>query len=545
MKKIICNLILLISSFSLFSQTKYTHADTLRGGLRPERTAFDVYYYNINLDLDIPNKFISGSVDIYFEEVEDGVSAMQIDLFKNMKVFAIKNEKANDMQFKRDENAIFVERQEPTKKGTKSKITIVYEGNPVVAKDPPWDGGFVWKKDFKNNPWVGVACQQVGASIWWPCKDEQSDEADSVKISVTVPSDLMAICNGNLRNKTILGAKTKYEWFTSYPINNYNVTLNVGKYVNFSEKYKGVEATFDLDYYVMEYNLEKAKLHFKQVIPMLDVFEKRLGPYPFPKDGYALVETPYLGMEHQSAIAYGNNYRKGYDGMERSGMPLGFDFIIVHETGHEWWGNSVGSKDVADMWIHEGFCTYSEALYVEDIYGADTALLYCNAWKMLVQNDVPVQGDFGVNKEGSGDMYNKGGLMLHTLRWLVKDDKKWFATIKGIQKDFRDKTVSGDDLVAYMNKLLGKDYTWFFDQYLKNASPPVLKYTLVQVGNDLEVTMNWEKVSDKFIMPVTIQMSPTKCKTFEITSTPQKILIPKMKSSNFKVDQTHAYFLVR
>lgn len=531
---------------SLFAQNTYTHSDTLRGSLRLERTAFNVYYYNLDVYVDIPNKFIAGRVGIFFEVVQENVNKIQIDLFENMKITSIKdNVNGSDLKYTRDGNAIFIEPFAPFVKNQKSKIYITYQGNPIEAKQPPWDGGFIWKKDKNGNPWVAVACEGIGASLWWPNKDELSDEADSVQISISYPTDLnlVAVSNGNHRSTFDLDGITHSTWFVSYPINNYNVTLNIGKYVNFSEKYTGVEATFDLDYYVMDYNLEKAKAQFKQVVPMMNCYEKMLGPYPFPKDGYALVETPYLGMEHQGAIAYGNKYKKGYDGTERSGLPMGFDFIIIHESGHEYWGNSVGAKDIADMWIHEGFCTYSEALYVECLYGADTALLYCNAWKMIVENDIPIIGDYGVNKHGSGDMYNKGALMLHTLRWLVNDDKKWFATIKNIQKDFRFKTVSGDELIAYMNNQLGADYTWFFNQYLKKVSPPVLNYQLEQKGKDLNVTIKWDKVDDDFKLPIKIKMCPKKYKSFTITSRPQLITIKKMKLIDFKVDETHAYFL--
>lgn len=543
MKRILF-IIFILTSSSVIAQT-YTHADSLRGGLRPERTAYNIYYYDLDLNVDITNKFISGSVIIYFEIIDPEVNKMQIDLFNNMKVNSITDANGNQLIYTRDANAIFIERNNLAKKNEKSWIKVDYEGIPTTAKNAPWDGGFVWKKDKNGNPWVAVACQGVGASLWWPCKDDQSDEADSVKISVMVPSGLQVISNGNLRSQSTFEDKVKFEWFVSYPINNYNVSINIGKYVNFNEKYKGVEATYDLDYYVLDYNLEKAQKHFKQAVPMLNAFEKTLGPYPFPRDGYALIETPYLGMEHQSGIAYGNKFQKGYDGTERSGLPMGFDFIIVHESGHEYWGNNVGSKDVADMWIHEGFCTYSEALYVEELYGADTALAYCNAWKLLVSNDAPIVGDYGVGNEGSGDMYNKGALMLHTLRWLVNDDKKWFAMLKNIQKDFRFKVVSGDELIKYINKQLGMDYTWLFDQYLKNADPPFLKYELYQNGNDLEVTIYWTNVSNQFKLPLSIDLGNGKCKKVEVTNQPQKILLKKMKLRNFKVDDQHAYFLVK
>jgi aminopeptidase N len=536
----------LFSTSFLFSQNTYTHADSLKGGSPPERTAFDVYYYDINLGIEIGKKNLVGWVTIYFNVVEEGVNRMQIDLYQNFQVTAIKDDlNGNKLKFTRDGNAIFVEPATPFIKGQKQKLVIFYNGTPPEAKNPPWESGFVWKKDRNGNPWVGVACQGVGSSVWWPSKDTQADEADSVRIAITTQQDLTVVCNGNLRSVSpALGGVQTTEWFVSYPINNYNVSINIGKYVNFSETYTGVEATYELDYYVLDYNLDKAKQHFKQVIPMLNAFEKKLGPYPFPRDGFALVETSYLGMEHQSGIAYGNKYLKGYSGVERSGLPLGFDFIIIHETGHEYWGNSITTRDIADMWVHEGFCTYSEALYVEEIYGADTALAYCNAWKKLVDNDVPIIGDYGVNQEGSGDMYNKGALMLHTLRWLVNDDKKWYAMLKNIQKDFRLKIVTGDQVIQYINNQLGKDYTWLFDQYLKNAQPPILHYDVKQMGVNLELNIYWTNVSTAFILPLSVKVSATKCKLISVTSTPQKIILKNTQLKDFKVDEEHAYFLV-
>ena len=527
----------------LFAQT-YTHADSLHGGLRPERTAFDVYYYDLQVEVDIPNKSIKGTVGIYFDVVDATVHTIQIDLFKNLQVNTIVDANGNPLIYRRDENAMFIQLPATTQH-QKTKMTITYEGIPIAAKRPPWDGGFIWRKDKNGHPWVAVACQGIGASLWWPCKDTQSDRADSVSIAITVPADLVAVSNGNQRSVELHGSQATYHWFVSYPINNYNISINIGNYVHFGEPYKGIETTYNLDYYVLDYNLDKAKEHFKQVVPMLDVYEKKLGPYPFPRDGYALIEVPYLGMEHQSGIAYGNRYLKGYEGVERSGIDLGFDFIIIHETGHEYWGNSVAAQDIADMWIHEGFCTYTEALYVEEMYGPDTALAYCNAWKLLVDNDIPIIGDYGVNNEGSGDMYNKGALMLHTLRWLVNNDKKWLTMLLHIQKNYRWKIVTGDELIRYMNKQLGKDYTWLFDQYLKNASPPVLHYTLEEKANDLEVTIQWTEVSSDFALPVTIRLSADKCKTYTITSQPQKILLKDMKKGDFKVDEQHAYFLIR
>jgi aminopeptidase N len=543
MKKIIL-LILSFISLSLFCQT-YTHADSLKGGSRPQRDVFDVHYYDLNLTLDINKQFITGYVDIYFSANLGGlIDKMQIDLYKNLKIISIKDSEGKDLSYKRDENAIFIDVTSDML--SVGKISVTYEGKPTIATEAPWEAGFVFKKDNKNRPWIGVACQGSGASIWWPCKDTQADEADSVRIAITTQSDLQVISNGNLRSTSpaLSGVKTTV-WFVSYPINNYDVSINIGNYVNFNEKYTGVEATYDLDYYVLDYNLEKAKKHFKQVVPMLNAFEKKLGPYPFPRDGFALIETPYLGMEHQSGIAYGNRYLKGYEGVERSGLPLGFDFIIVHETGHEYWGNSISTADVADMWVHEGFCTYSEALYVEEMYGADTALMYCNAWKLLVQNDVAIIGDYGVHKEGSVDMYNKGALMLHTLRWQVNNDKKWYPLIKNIVKDFRLKIITGNQLIDYINKQLGQDYSYIFEQYLKNSEAPHLHYDLTEKEKDLEVNIYFINVKDDFKLDLSLKTGLNKCKTYTITSKPKTILLKNMKKSDFKVDESHAYFLIK
>ena len=524
---------------SAFAQ-KYTHADSLKGSDRPQRNDFNVTYYDLNLQVDIPNKFIKGWVGIYCTRVKNDVNQIQVDLYSNFKINSIQDEKGNNLNFKRDGNAIFVDF---ISKDPGLFLKVDYEGNPSVSKNAPWEPGFVFTKDKKGRPWVGVACQAVGSSIWWPSKDTQADEADSVKITVTTQSDLNVVANGNLRSEIKNGKLKTTTWFVSYPINNYDVSVNIGKYVNFNEKYKGVEATYNLDYYVLDYNLKKARKHFTQVVPMMNAFEKTLGPYPFPRDGYALVETPYLGMEHQSGIAYGNDYQIGYDGMERSGIDLKFDFIIIHETGHEWWGNSVGTKDVADMWVHEGFCTYAEALYVEELFGPDTALMYCNAWKNYIYNDKPIIGDYGVQNEGSGDMYNKGALMLHTLRWLVNDDPKWFNTIKGIQKDFRFQIVTSDQIIAYMNEKLEKDYTWFFDQYLKKAKPPVLKYELTSAGKDLQARIWFSNVSSQFKLPLFFKMGNSSWKQFEISGEPQIIIFENMEKSMFKVDTWHAYFI--
>lgn len=527
----------------LVAAQHYTHADSLRGSLRPERTCFDVNYYDLNLEVDIEDKSIRGYNVITATCVEP-TSRIQLDLFENLRITSVTGAEGNPLNFTRDGAAFFVDFPIPVEKGQKFSVTVNYEGKPISAKNPPWDGGFVWRKDALGNPWVGVACEGIGASLWWPNKDHLSDEPDSMSISVTVPSDLVAVCNGNLRNEEKNGSKTTWHWFVSYPINNYNVTLNIGRYVHFHDEYQGLEGPFDLDYYVLPDNLEKAKKHFEQVKPMFDCYEKMLGPYPFPKDGYALVETFYLGMEHQGAIAYGNKYLQGYSGFDFSLLGLPFDYIIIHETGHEYWGNSVSMEDVADMWIHEGFCTYSEVVYVECLYGPETALKYANSWKYRLANDKPVIGDYGVNNEGSGDMYYKGALTLHTLRWLVNDDEKWWNVLRGIQRDFRFKTTNTDELVKYMNEKLGADYTWFFDEYLKKKNPPKLILNLVEKGNKLRVNYRWSSAtSESFRLPVTLKAGDTVMVVHPGTQK-QEVEFKNVPADQFSVDEMHALFTI-
>ncbi len=545
MKTTIALLGLTLCCVTAAAQKTFTHADSLRGGLRMERTNYDINYYDLDVEIDPATKELKGSVEMLFTQLSpEPNQRIQIDLFENMKVKNITDGAGKPLTFEREENVIWVNGTKPMMAGEKFTINVDYEGSPLQAKRAPWDGGFDWKKDANGNPWIGVAVEGTGASLWWPNKDYLGDEVDSMRIHITVPTGLTAIANGNLESQEELGEKTKFNWKVSYPINNYNVSVYIGKYSHFSDVYNGSEGAYDLDYYVLDYNLDKAKKQFEQVKPMFDCYEKFLGPYPFPKDGFALVETPYLGMEHQSAIAYGNKYLKGYLGMDMSRLGLSFDYIIIHETGHEYWGNSVSMKDIADMWIHEGFCTYSEALYVECMHGADTALMYANSWKFRVANDTPVIGHYGVNEEGSGDMYYKGALMLHTLRGLVNDDARWFSLIKNIQKDFRMKTTTTDEIVTYVNSQLGKDYTYVFNQYLKKTNPPMLNYTAVQKGKDIELTIKWDGTDADFKMPLGITKKKEKFESVVITPETQVIIIPKMKLEDFQIDDKHAYYKV-
>ena len=520
MRKSILIIVLFYVNFSVFSQ-EFTRKDSLRGELTPFRTCYDVTYYNLNVTIDEKEKTIERSFnDIYFTSISD-FETIQIDLAKNMEILLIlfpdkdldsacyDVEYDYELEFTREHDAVFVKFPRIIKKGEQSYIRVWYSGYPREAVNPPWDGGFSWKIDKNNNPWIGVSCQGLGASVWWPNKDHQSDEPDSMTIKVSARNPLKIICNGNLRSeKTTFSSYLQdsintSEWFVSYPINNYNVTLNIGDYVHFQDEYVSGEDTLDLSYYVLSYNEEKAKKHFEQVKPMMECFENYFGKYPFWEDGYALVETSYLGMEHQSAIAYGNDYLQGYQGSLGYSGGLEFDFIIVHETGHEWWGNSITTNDIADMWIHEGFCTYSEALYVECLYGYDQMLEYVNNQKRFIRNNSPIVGHYHVNDKGSGDMYHKGSVMLHTLRTLIENDELWFELIKEISEKFQYETLDAQEIMNYIMERTSYDLTDFFNQYLHNEKLPEFQYKLVKEGRNTTLVYRWEAI-EKFDMPLLV-----------------------------------------
>ena len=507
MRKLILFFVTFCGVLSAISQP-FSREDSLRGDLSSMRTCYDVTFYDLFVMVDQQEKSLEKSYNIIHFNVVSDFDRMQIDLALNMEVLLIQFE-GTELEYSREFDAVYIDFPRVLKKLEHANVKIWYSGYPKEAVNAPWDGGFTWEKDDNGNPWIGVSCQGLGASVWWPCKDHQSDEPDSMRITCSARYPSKIISNGDLRKDTTVWDQyfnsfvNVSEWFVSYPINNYNVTLNIGDYVNFSELYISKKDTLRMDYYVLSDNLVKAKEHFKQVKPMMECFEKYFGVYPFWNDGYALVETPYLGMEHQSAIAYGNDYLPGYHGNTRFIDELNFDFIIIHESGHEWWGNSITTNDIADMWVHEGFCTYSEVLYVECMYGYDAMLSYINSKKESVRNDKPVIGPYHVNVEGSSDMYNKGSLMLHTLRSLIDDDEMWFEIIKGIANDFKYKTVDGQEIINYINEKSGKDFTYFFNQYLKNKEIPNFQYNLQKEGRNYTLVYRWEAISE-FDMPILI-----------------------------------------
>jgi len=499
MKRLIFYILICSISTNLFSQN-YSKGDSLRGDLSSFRSCYDVFFYDLYIIVDDQQKkILNSSNNIHLTALTD-FQKIQIDLFENLKIHSIEFED-KELDFQRIYNAVFINFPRVIESDENIFFKITYSGNPRVAVNPPWDGGFSWEKDKNDNSWIGVSCQGLGASSWWPCKDHQSDEPDSMKITCSVRKPLQVISNGNLMNDTVVYNKdlntltTKSSWFVSYPINSYNVTLCIGDYSHFNDIYINQEDTLDLDYYVLSYNKKKAMEHFNQVKPMLACFEKYFGPYPFWSDGYALVETPYLGMEHQSAIAYGNNFLPGYNGNTKFTAGFDFDYIIIHETGHEWWGNSITTNDIADMWIHEGFCTYSEVLYVECIYGYDAMLEYVNNQKKSVRNDKPIVGPYNVNTRGSNDMYQKASLMLHTLRSVIDNDSLWFSLIKGISYEFKHKTIDGIDVINYINSVIQRDFSTFFNQYLNTKEIPVLEYKIQKNGREHTLIYRWDAIS--------------------------------------------------
>jgi aminopeptidase N len=487
----------------------FTRADTLRGMLTPVRTCYDVTYYHLDVRIDTLKKALSGSNTIQFRVVDD-FDRMQVDLFSNLNVDGITID-GSPATYERESNAVFVTLPKKVKKGTIHQLKFSYSGTPQIATNPPWQGGLTWRYDVEGNPWVCVTCQGTGASIWWPNKDHQSDEPDSMMISITVPPGLEDVSNGKLRAVTTLpdGWK-KFDWFVGNPINNYNVTINIGKFAHFSDTYKGEEHKYSLDYYVMPENLEKAKVQFQQVKPMLKCFEQFFGPYPFWEDGYKLIESPHNGMEHQSAVAYGNGYVQGYRGRASSAVGMKFDFIIIHETAHEWWGNSLTSSDIADMWLHESFGAYAEAVYVECLYGREESLKYINGKESNVRNDRPIIGIYNVQYQGSGDMYDKGQLVLNTLRSVIDNDKLWFEIVRGFAVKHIRSSVQGDDFFSLVKEKTGKDLSYFFDQYLKHAKIPVLQVNVVKKGNDVSAMYRWDAEVQNFEMPVKVTTSPGK-----------------------------------
>lgn len=484
----------------LSQKKNFTRQDTLRGTITPERAWWDVLKYDISVTPDYGSKTIKGSSTIRFKTLAAG-KLMQIDLQEPMQIDSIISTGAPVSRSWREKNVYWVEFGQSLPAGSNSEITFHFSGKPRAAQRPPWDGGWIWKTDAQGRPWMSVACQGLGASVWYPCKDHQSDEPDNgATLTMNVPDTLVAVGNGKLKKKTAANGMASYTWEVTNPINNYNIIPYIGKYVNFSETYTGEKGKLNCSYWVLDYNLDKARNQFKQVPMTLKAFEYWFGPYPFYEDDFKLVEAPHLGMEHQSAVAYGNKYLNGYMGNDLSGTGVGlkWDFIIVHESGHEWFGNNITTKDVADMWVHEGFTSYSETLFSEFHYGKEAANSYVQGIRNNISNDMPIIGHYGVNQEGSGDMYYKGSNMLHTIRQIVNDDVKFRSIIRGLNKDFYHQTVTTKQVEDYISQKSGKDLSKVFDQYLRTKDIPVLE--LKPGRNGLQY--RWTNCVAGFNMPV-------------------------------------------
>jgi aminopeptidase N len=496
--------VLLFAGFQGFAQKAITFEDSLRGSITPERVWWDLKHYDLTFDVNPEKKFISGTNIISYLVLKEN-KTIQIDLQFPMKVTYIEQNGKKLNYVKKGDNAYFISLIDKQTVGESNKLSISFEGKPLIAKRAPWDGGFSWNKDEEGNHFVATSCQGLGSSVFWPCKDHMYDEADSLRMTVTVPDSLQDISNGRLTKMCIdnKGIRTS-TWEVKNPINNYGVNLNIGNYVHFGETYKGEKGDLTCDYYVMPYNLDKAKVQFKDAIRMLQAFEHWFGPYPFYEDGYKLVEVPYLGMEHQSSITYGNKYKNGYLGRDLSGTGWGtkWDFIIIHESGHEWFANNITYKDIADMWIHESFTNYSETLFTEYHFGKSAGQDYVIGTRANIVNDSPIIGKYDINQRGSGDMYYKGGNMIHTIRQVINDDEKFRQILRGLNKDFYHQTVTTEQIENYISSKSGINFSKVFDQYLRNIKVP----KLAQKSSKGMVFYRWENVVPGFEMPIKVSV---------------------------------------
>lgn len=530
----------LVNGQLLSGKNEFSRKDSLRGQLTPLRTCYDVTYYHLDIDVDIPKRSIAGSNLIKFKTIQD-FNRIQIDLFDNMAIDKILY-RGKQLKYTREFNAIFIDFPTQIKANTLDSILVYFSGTPHQANRAPWDGGFDWKKDSNNKPWIASANQGIGASLWWPNKDHQSDEPDSVLISVTVPKELMNVSNGRLRNTESIGKKkTKFDWFVSNPINNYNIAINIGDYVHFQDSFNGEKGKLDIDYYVLRENIERAKPHFEaNVKPMLKAFEYWFGPYPFYEDSFKLIETSHLGMEHQSGIAYGNRFLNGYLGRDGSGTGWGlkWDFIIIHEAGHEWFGNNITASDIADMWIHESFTNYSEALYIDYYFGKKAGQEYIHGNRRAIQNKTPIQGQYHVNNEGSGDMYNKGGVLHNMIRTIIADDDKWRSILRGLNAKFYHQQVDYDDIVNFINHESGLNFNSIFEQYVKTTLIPVL---CISETKDGKVQAKWKNTVENFEMPVYIGTPDNNLKAINITNNDQTLNIHNLTKENIKIDTFNYY----
>jgi aminopeptidase N len=514
-------------------QATFTHADTLRGSITPERAWWDVVFYDLHVTLDPADSTIRGWNGITYRVLARS-RAMQIDLQAPLEIDSVIQD-GRRVRYRQEGNAFFLA-VVGQKKGTTATVTIHYHGKPHVAEKPPWDGGLIWARDPDGHPWISTACQGLGASVWWPTKDTQADEPDSQRVAVTVPDSLEAIANGRLRGvERRPDGWTTYEWFVTSPINNYDVAAYAGRYGQFTDSYEGEGGHLTLDFRPLARNLDTARTQWRQAKPMLKCFEYWFGPYPWYRDGYQLIEAPHLGMEHQSALAYGNGYTNGYKGKDLSGTGWGltWDFIVIHESAHEWFGNSITTADIADMWVHESFANYSESLFTECQYGPAAGSAYVRGTRKLLKNDKPIVGPYGVNTEGSGDMYYKGGNMLNTIRHVVDNDTTWRAVLRGLNVKFRHRIVTGKEVQDYISAQAGIDLHKVFEQYLTTTSLPVFEYRL----DGTTLSYRWTDVVPGFAMPIRVASGPGRWVRLSPTEAWQTTTLPLAHPDEFRVDE--------
>jgi aminopeptidase N len=527
-------LLVLLLPTGVAAQTRaFTRADTLRGSITPERAWWDVTFYDLHVRLDPSDSTIRGWNGITYR-VTGKPRDLQIDLQEPLRVDSVV-QAGRRLVFRREGNAVFVRPAGRQRVGETAAVTVYYSGRPKVAKNPPWDGGLIWARGPAGEPWISVACQGLGASVWWPTKDTQADEPDSQRVALTVPDSLQALANGRLRGVERGPDGTTYEWFVSAPINNYVVSAYVGRYAQMPETFLGEGGPLTLALWPLAANLERARAQFTQVQPVLRCFEHWFGPYPWYRDGYQLIEAPHLGMEHQSAVAYGNGYGNGYKGKDLSGTGWGltWDFIIVHETAHEWFGNNITTADIADMWVHESFANYSESLYTECLYGPRAGAEYVIGTRALIQNDKPIVGTYGVNARGSGDMYPKGGNMLHTIRHIIGDDTRWRSILRGLNAEFRHRIVTGRQVRAYIGAKAGVPLEMVFEQYLTTTRIPVFEYRL----EGTRLSYRWAGVVPGFDMPMRVRVSSDSTVRLKPTETWQTTTVPVRYPEEFGLDE--------
>ena len=515
-------------------QPKTSHADTLRGSFTTSgRSWWDVTFYDLHVSINPSDSSVRGSNGISYKVLKPG-KELQIDLMVPLEVDSMVQDR-RALTFRRDSNAIFVSLPAASKVGERKTITVYYHGRPQIAKNPPWQGGFSWAKDSLGRPWVVTTDQGMGASVWWPNKDTQADEPDSQRVALTLPEPMIDVSNGRLRSqKKNPDGTTTYEWFVVNPINNYAIAVASGHYAHYSDTFDGLKGKLTMDFWPLDYNVDNAKRQWPQAKSMLKCFEHWFGPYPWYEDGYKLIEVPNTGMEHQSAVSYGNWFENGYRRRDGSGTGLGlkWDFIIVHESAHEWFGNNITAKDNADMWVHESFANYAEGIYTECLFGKEDGARYIVGNRRGIRNDRPIIPAYNVNDQGSGDMYPKGGEMLHTIRQIVGNDEKWRGILTGLNKTFWHQTVMGKQVENYISTQAGVRLDKVFDQYLRTTMIPTCEYRIT--GDTL--TYRWATVVPGFDMPLKVALDGTNYSVIRPTEKWKTARVKLASPSDFKVD---------